>query len=377
MLILEHCFMIIHNNECLVNLSNKLTGIDDFLNDLDNQQRLSRGINESNELVYKYDHLPHFNEGYSLPVSYFETMYNSIQELLRFFKLDTSVADDLMVICSSYKYIQSTLHNKLKQSVGAMDDAKLLVKLLLVPFQTESVNDLDDMDDEAIHNYLMDFRRDKALKYIKNGVLDRSLIEPEFFSILSKLEKGIKIDVQSTDLKGNQKWYYILFSRLISSNLSYHQTTGKRSFSLTKAQNQTLLRGFLKELLTEQAKRDTDFFKVIREPLFNNNRQKLLIPFINGRESATHNQILKSLTATIGKYLTRNNLMPKPKRRGQLTTEAKVFIFYLYSLQSLVLVNKLEYLNSPEELHEIVKEFKSLSKDKMALIASKFNEIIK
>lgn len=369
--------MKFNDNEVWISLSNRLGYNANFLNNFEIQQTLSRGVDENGIWYIKYDHLPHIPNPPIQSNEYFLVLYQAIQKLLTTFNINPEVADDLMVICSSYSYFDLVSLVRLQVDKSIMDNAKLLVKLLLVPFPDEKETDLDDMNDETILHYLQDIRRDKATKYIKNGYLDRSLIEPEYFSILSKLERGIKINLESKDVKGKDKFYYILFSRLITTSFTVPSSRGNQTIQLTGGQNHSILRIFLKELLSEQARYNKDFFKVIRDPLFNNNREKLLRPFINGRISKTHNQILKQITPLIANYLTENNFILKPKRRGIMTEDMKVFTYYLYSLQSLLLINKQPHIKTEKELHEIVIEFTSLTIKDRFKIASKLNEIIK
>lgn len=376
--------MIVKNNELHLTASNELLGVSElvqFFNDLETQQNQLREVDKDGRLIYAYDHAPHVNDA-EIPNdqygSYLSTLYDSIIDLLKAFNVDPICADDLLIISSTYRFVQSGLQRAVQRKVGLLDDAKLLIKLLLVPFPPESQSDLDHMNEEQMHNYLMEFRRDKATKYFKNGEFDRNLIEPEFFSILSKLERGIKIDVEGKDIKGNKKWYYVLFSPLITTSIFHKTDTGKQSILLTKSQNSILLRTFLKNLVTDQAARETEFFNVIKEPMFNNNRNNLLAPFVHGREEATHNQVLRVISNHLATYLINANLITKPKRRGLYTQETKVLIYYLLSLQSLILVNKENHLHTSQAtLHLITQEFINISDEHKALIASKFSEIIK
>lgn len=376
--------MIVKNNELQLTASNELLGVSElvqFFNDLETQQDLLREVDKDGRLIFAYDHAPHIHD-VEIPNDHYDTylniLYESITALLKVFNVDTACIDDLLIICSTYRFVQSALQRAVQRKVGLLEDAKLLIKLLLVPFPPESKYDLDGMNEEQIHNFLADFRRDKATKYLRNGVLDRSLIEPEYFSILSMLERGIKIDIEARDNKGNKKWYYILFSPWITTSIFHKTDSGKQPIALTKSQNSTLLRSFLKDLINDQAARETEFFNVIKEPAFNNKRKKLLAPFIHGREEATHNQVLRIISNQLATFLINAKLTAKPKRRGIYTKDTKVMIYYLFSLQSLLLVNKETHLHkSPDALRLIVQEFKHMSDNHRSMIAAKFSEIIK
>lgn len=353
-----------------------------FVEDFYIDQQISRGVNDNGLMQIAYQHAPHIESSCitDYPAYYMALKY-SLNELFTCFGYDTALINDLLILSSSYQYIKEKHYRENSPERTIYNNAKLLTRLLLVPFPAVTKENIfktaDGAQREEMDEYILQSVQQITERPIDDfkseGALNVNLIDEKTFERLGMFLNSFYISIEKPKGKkrGTHTWQF-------SSSITMNFLDNKTTLPITKSQQNNFTRSIILDLILEQQTNNTVLFDVITEPDFNQDRKSKLSAYVRGRKEFSHNMILTETSKQILSYLDVHAPINLARRKGSFSKDLKVFLYYFYALQSLLLVDTKPYMRStPEHLYQIVREFKQLTMITKNAIASKFNEIVK
>jgi hypothetical protein len=376
-----------HGNEIQLVFNNKILvqgNVHGFLNHYYFQQELSRGFTSEGHRIYRYT-LLQGSEETSFPISYDERylteLITVLNQLLKIHGIPAEHLDNILFLCGMYPYFEEIQYRQNVSRKDKLINAKLLTKLLKVPFPVITINNIFDFarDEDHILGALCLLTKSEPEVFMTNNRLDLKLINDDLWPLLTKKLTAIEIEFEinntSKYIAQSETYRSLFFSPYIAANL-VNTTQGTVSIPLTDQHSDKMIRLFLSDLITSEKTENTEFFTIVSQQSFNTKGYKQLDQFVNSRVDGSHNSILREISLLISDYLHENKLMLKPKRGGEISTEMKTFIYSLFSLLGLILVKG--KFQPPRTTEGLQNTFDRVQNTSIKLkILSQFSEIIK
>lgn len=322
--------------------------IQTFINHYYFQQDLFKGYTDTGDKLYRYP-IFHISQDPTSATSTYDESYLTYlititSKLLELHDISPDHLDNILFLCGMYSYFEEI---QSRRDVGRKDklrNAKLLTKLLKIPFPAVTKHNILDFthDEEHILGALCLITKSEPEAFKTDGTLDLKLIDNELWPLLTKKLTAIEIEFEINNpgkyLSQFETSRSLFFSPFIKANIISTTDHGTASIPLIDQHSDKMIRLFLSDLITSEKRENTEFFKIVSQQSFNAKGYNKLNKFINSRIGSSHNGILREISLLISDYLHVNKLMFKPKRGGEISTDMKVFIYSIFSLLGLVLI---------------------------------------
>lgn len=377
-----------YGNELQLVVNDKITmqgHIQAFVNHYYFQQDLFKGYNGAGDRLYRYSIFESQNKTAATSTydeGYLTDLISITSKLLELHAISPDHLDNILFLCGMYCYFEEVQSLKNLGRKDELKNAKLLTKLLKIPFPAISRHNIFDFayDDDHVLGALCQITKSEPEAFKSEGTLDLKLIDNDLWPLLTKKLTAIEIEFQINNpgkyISQSETFRSLFFSPYIKACLISSTNVASSTIPLSHQHSDKMIRLFLSDLITSEKRENTEFFKIVSQQSFNTKGYGQLNQFINSRVEVSHNSILREISLLISNYLHQNGLMAKPKGSGVMSRDMKVFIYSLFRLLGLILVNgKLQPSNTVDTLHHTFNSIHNTS-DKSEFI-SRFSEIIK
>ncbi|MDP3470217.1 MAG: hypothetical protein Q8S11_17885 [Daejeonella sp.] len=373
--------------QLVVNVKIPVQGhIQTFINHYYFQQDLFKGYTDTGDKLYRYPIFQISQDTTSATSTYDESYLTDLititSKLLELHGISPDHLDNILFLCGMYSYFEEIQSRKKVGRKDKLTNAKLLTKLLKIPFPTVTIHNIFDFahDDDHVLGALCLIKKSKREAFETDGTLDLKLIDDDLWPLLTKKLIAIEIEFEINNpgryVSQLETSRSLFFSPYIKANLISTTDHGTASIPLIDQHSDKMVRLFLSDLIASEKRENTEFFRIVSQQSFNAKGYNKLNKFINSRIGSSHNSILREISLLISDYLHLNKLMFKPQRGGEISTDMKVFIYSLFSLLGLVLIKgKFQHTITSDTLLDTFNHVQNTANK--SKIISQFSEIIK